>query len=393
MNSFFAIILSLSVYICHSCSSNKDCTYLGYCDTSTNKCICNPGFIGTNCTDFNISSTIDWSTDGYHDYSTSTWDGTPIYSSKDNKWHLFISILTNTCPLGAWLTNSIIGHVTAINASGPYTYSDIALNVYNDTQNINNHWDGLSVYNPSIIQASNGTYLLYYTGTTAPNAKHKNCNSDKQLRNVKGSTEEYNQRVGLAYSNNLYGPWNRLSKPILLPRGYNNSLWDSNFTTNPSPFLLQNGSIALAYKGRSNSNLGNMYTGIAMLVNGSEWYLNNENNYIRAIQPLNLPTNCEDAYLWQQRSVYDTKAVNLSYHLALHCGCNGMHAYSLDLKQWNHSQQQPWCNITLTNGSIVTLKSRQRPAIALDESGNVHYLFNAVQASEGRTFNFVQNLR
>ena len=178
-------------YQSFACRNNSDCSFLGICNTTSNKCNCYFGWYGDNCGYLNLSSKFNnnfYKTDGYHNIDgLSSWDGSVIFDSSNNKWHLFNSILTNNCGPNEWLSNSYVAHLISNNSNiiGPYYFNDIALNVYNNYKNISNNWDGLSVFNPSII-LSNNIYYLFYTGTSA------------------------------AYSNSLYGPWKRfINNPIL----------------------------------------------------------------------------------------------------------------------------------------------------------------------------------
>eukprot|EP01084_Bolivina_argentea_P261867 442698_1 len=356
------IYFILFIYKTQSCSTQQDCYENGECINS--KCICNIGFEGINCEYVNVSSLVNITAETTFLTSqyVSSWGGSPIQDD-----------------------NGIIGHLISESNTplGPYKLNDIAIDTSNNQSQINNNWDGLSVYNPYIIRSNdqNKNYLLFYTATSVINATHQDCTSNAIVgKNVGGSPEEYNQRIGIAYSKSLNGPWIKYeNNPVITPNVSNSNNWNSNFTANPAPLQLKNGSVVVIYKARSTANLGAMYNGLAISYNG--W----KGPYItKTNKPLSIPTNCEDAYLWQQ---------NQSYHLLFHCGCNYLHMYSNDLINWNKNfSQHDWCSVNMTNGGKYKFKRRERPSIVYDEKQNMKYLFTACQGENGKYFNFVQSL-
>lgn len=90
-----------------------------------------------------------------------------------------------------------------------------------------------------------GTFLLYYMGSTdngTDSTGGGKCATRPEQQTL------CNQRVGLAKSASPAGPWIRGDKPIVEPGPA--GAWDSQFTTNPTPLLLSNGSVLLVYKAR-----------------------------------------------------------------------------------------------------------------------------------------------
>ena len=45
-------------------------------------------------------------------------------------YHMFVSVMTNNCSLAHWYNNSRVDHVISENITGPYTFSDIAVNTW-----------------------------------------------------------------------------------------------------------------------------------------------------------------------------------------------------------------------------------------------------------------------
>eukprot|EP01084_Bolivina_argentea_P126675 224246_1 len=375
------LCLGIFIFTTNSCQTNEDCSYLGICNTNTKECKCNDNFYGTHCNYMNYTQ-INWNIDGYNNpttnTNTSTWDGWAIKS--DNKYHLFISIITNNCPLqGYWTTNSIIAHVISNNAIGPYIFNDIAL--YPNTNK--SAFDSLSVFNPAVIQV-NDTFLLYYTATASKNQTSSNCTKyNTQMLSGAGST----QRIGLASAKSLYGPWTRSpANPIIKPNATKKTLWNSQFVTNPAPLLLKNNSIAVIYKAKPIDQNGNskstMYHGIAMSedINGPYVTINKE-------KALNVPTFCADPFLW---SSYNDSIFHILFQC--HWNCSQQIAYSNDLLNWNYFNEQKWCDVMLTNNSNVNLLRRERPCLLFDNNHNIEYLYTAVQMENAQTFNLVQQM-
>ena len=399
MFTFLCILFHLYHCAHGACVSKADCSYLGRCVLE--ECICNRGWYGIHCEQLNLTSSIHYPDDGYHDDSgLFTWDGSPIFDAVEQRFHVFITILTEHCHTNNWLSNSVIAHIISDHDDplGPYTFSDIALGYSNDTATINTQWDALSVYTPIVLQDDHfeqtGIYYLFYVGTTMHDAVHPNC-TDSPPSPTNASLRDH-QAIGYATSKSLYGPWIRNEKnPVITARSSNDKLWDSAYVCNPFPVYLSNGSIAVIYKGirrYDEKSDFEMNTGIALIdhnklkTNGSPW----DGPYIRFDSYFNDPGNCEDGFFWEQ---VDGDGLS-SYHMEYHCGCNAVHAHSIDLMHWTYGKQQPWCNVTLSNGTVLPLERRERPAILFESKRQVNasYIFTAVYPLQGPSFNLVQQL-
>lgn len=86
---------------------------------------------------------------------------------------------------------------------GPYTFSDVALGPRGS-----GYWDGVTCHNPDAKRTPDGIYVIYYMGSS----------------NEGTAGLEFNQRVGMAWATNPYGPWTRSSSPIIEPGPKGN--WD-----------------------------------------------------------------------------------------------------------------------------------------------------------------------
>lgn len=145
---------------------------------------------------------------------------------------------------GGWLTHSEIAHAIAENPEGPYEVLGPVLQGRGK-----GHWDAVTIHNPTIHKVGN-QYALFYIG-----------NSD-------GSVDT--QRVGLAMSSSLFGPWERIGNTPLVDISRDKSKWDSYITTNPAFLKHPNGQCWLYYRtwDRHNDNLRKVGLAIADQVTG-----------------------------------------------------------------------------------------------------------------------------
>merc|ERR1712048_1547854 len=153
-----------------------------------------------------------------------------------------------------------------------------------------------------------GTYVIFYMGST----DHLNGSSSL----------EFNQRVGIAWSDSPYGPWTRSDEPIIPPGP--KGKWDDGFTTNPASHVYSNGSVSLIYKGRSMEHPTLMLEGVAFASNYRGPYVK-----LTPDAPLDLPGNCEDAGIY--------RTTDGIFRMLTHCGCSGQYMWSLDGFLWNRT--------------------------------------------------------
>ena len=179
-----------------------------------------------------------------------TWCGSYI-KDKAGMYHVFYSRWKLEYGfVQGWVSHSEIAHAVSAQIDGPYHFHDIVLGPRDRT-----FWDGTTCHNPYIIE-KNGLYYLYYMGTTAP----------KDISDTPGEyTPEWykyrnRQQIGLAVSDNLYGPWTRLDHPIvspdktLTPDG--DTQWDSMLVSNPAVTKMPDGKILMIYKGVKDTTHG-----------------------------------------------------------------------------------------------------------------------------------------
>jgi hypothetical protein len=281
---------------------------------------------------------------------------------------MFAALMAENCTLNAWLTNSRVVHAVSPALTTGFSVHDVTLGpLANKTI-----WDSLTQHNPTIVQASDGTWLLFYMGDYSPDGEHTvNCSGAATIAGP--ATEPITgllptakvQRVGLATSSSPYGPWTRRDTPIIKPGAP--GAWDDLFTTNPTAHAFPNGTVLVLYKGRSTENPNAMFTGVARAEHWSGPYTKVGSGPIA-----NVPTDCEDAGMF-----YGTKTQR--YFAIFHCGCNYLTVWSADGLTWTKTAPiLPWCDLTLADGQQVTLHRRERPQFILDADGVVVGMTNGV---------------
>ena len=203
--------------------------------------------------------------------NASTWTGAVLHGD-DGRFHMFGGLMANGCPLMGlrpgispyWLTNAVIVYATSSSPAGPYAPQSIALPARE-----RHFWDGLSAQSPAIARAPDGTWLLFYIGTTRDEDAAV-CNGTGGWSNTTGggsnpaggmAPEARTQRIGLATSKSPEGPWERRDAPILGPGEAGK--WDDLFTADMAPWVFANGSVLLVYKARSREGSAGMAHGLA----------------------------------------------------------------------------------------------------------------------------------
>ncbi len=150
-------------------------------------------------------------TEGYYNW------GTSILKGDDGKYHMFYSRWKKDYGFYGWLTHSEIAHAVSDNPSGPWAYVETALQGPRE-----NRWDAITAHNPK-IKYFNGKYYLYYVGT---NLGDKTFTEEELIETAHTGYSHPNwkilrpnQRVGVAVSNSVNGPWKRFDKPLIEPSG------------------------------------------------------------------------------------------------------------------------------------------------------------------------------
>ena len=373
------------------CQADADCNGGGRCVAKA--CECARGWAGEHCEQIKFGPAYACGVGGlclnhsaavqsagarsYADNFTSTWGGEAVQAD-DDSWHMYAASFGHDAALGSWLSDSRVIHAVSEHPEGPYKLADVALGPGEPGA-----WDELTQHNPAIQRDPvSGTYLLYYMGSTN-NGTVKTGGGECANNPEKKSL--CNQRVGLATATHPGGPWLRRPKPILdigAP-----GAWDDQFTTNPTPLALANGSVLLLYKARSREDFGKMSTGVAFAETFEGPYRKLGSGPLAGV-----PGGCEDAGVYQDPQ-------SKIFHIVLHCGCGYLTLWSLDgIGSWQPSKAGtiPWCtDVEFSDGSTHNMSTRQRPKWVRSKNGSVTHLLTGAASRdmhEGQTFTFAQRV-
>lgn len=206
------------------------------------------------------------------------WCCSPIYDDPGNV-HVFFSRWRGEH--NNWLSNSEIAHAFADKPEGPYQLTGTILKGQGE-----GHWDANTIHNPTIHKVGN-YYALFYIG------------NNLQVADMNNAHHASTQRIGLAISEKLQGPYKRVGNDgLIVDVSKNSEEWDSYLTTNPALLQHPNGEYWLYYKSwdRNNDDLRKMGVAIAKNILGP--YIKYEGNPI--IDFSDLGAQVEDAYVWYE---------------------------------------------------------------------------------------------
>ncbi|MEI8086354.1 MAG: glycoside hydrolase family protein [Paludibacter sp.] len=286
------------------------------------------------------------------------WDNTVI-KGDDGKYHLFSSCYPDTIVFHpGWMVSSEIIHAVADKPEGPYHFVNRAL-----TARGAQYWDGRSTYNPQIFK-HNGKYYMFYGASTHPfeEAKRNELTLDSKWCIVARS----NKRIGLAVSNSLNGPWQRMDKPIL---DVETNTFYSFLTSNPTLVINKDGSVLMIFKARAyeGTKHGQMSLGVAYANNitGPYAVLNNKQPVFDAKKMGEL----EDPFLWKDKRGYH---VVFKDHKAKYTGelGGGVLAHSVNGLDWKMDKDPKAYSKTIqwSDGFIEKRGQLERPFIFFENN-------------------------
>ena len=297
------------------------------------------------------------------------WCGSVI-KGDDGCYHMFASRWPKRLPFHpGWLIASEIVHVTSDTPDGPYEFKDVALPARGAQ-----YWDGRSTHNPRIMKYKD-TYVLFYMGSTHP-FKEFPYDQELNLQSEYTIVGRSNKRIGIAYSKSLSGPWTRLDKPILETKPNTHY---SYLTSNPAPWINEDGSVLLVFKAREYKGDSNTYSDMSINVAsapnfmGPYTVLNKE-----PIFSLEKNAEVEDPCIWKNKDGYHLLAKDQRGKVTGNPG-HGLLAHSKDGLNWVLDDKPYAYSRTLRteSGEEITLGQMERCAVLLDENNDITHLFFA----------------
>lgn len=272
----------------------------------------------------------------------------------DGQFHLFVSeIAGKGCGLCMWRSQSQIVHATAAQANGPFDVKDVALLP--------------EAHNPYALRWGMHWYL-FHIGPGLNRTIHdcppntEICRGDERhtLRAAK-STNQIHQ------STSPYGPWvpaNTTMPPCV----------------NPSPWLLPNGTLAVACTGSSARQ--NNWTLLTANNLSENW---TSRDIFAGVSPPSVWPHkfWEDPMLYtDRRNHWHILAHTYSPHQNADRDYVSGHLYSEDGIDWIESAIEPYRHaVQFAGDKVQNFSTIERPKLLFDSNGTATHLFNGVSPS------------
>jgi len=304
------------------------------------------------------------------------WGASPIRGD-DGRYHLFASRWSKAVSFLHWATNSEVVRASADRPEGPYEFEEVVLGPRDPE-----FWDGCCAHNPTIHE-HNGTYLLFYTGTTYAGKRPDDRERDGHC-SVKWVEGWNHKRIGMAVADSVCGPWRRPDVPSLTVRP---GAWDSVIVSNPAPCVRADGSVLLVYKGTDVKHPqglfpGRFHLGVAKTDHWSKPFERLGGTPIRLEG--HPDHHIEDASIWWNGREYEMIAKDMTGEL---CGeaQAGLHAHSEDGLNWELSPEPKAVSRTVIwdDGTTTKCPKLERWQL-LKEGGKPTHLFAATLAKDER---------
>jgi hypothetical protein len=291
-------------------------------------------------------------TTGYIHSNLSSWGGSVIYGVSDKMYHMFVAQFTNGCPLSSWESNSFIMHATSPTPTGPYKAVNSVLPVFH--------------HNPTISQAPDGTYLLYFIGANW-DGQQQNCTKSSSTENLVGAGNT--GLIGIAYSTSLNGPWSLLNNGAAIIGAQS---WFTHPSNPSGPVFLSDGSVYLAFRGSDSSDTERLG-----MLTAPSW----KGPYTVLVDTPLVPGWGEDPFLWQD--------ISGNFHILFHAlsPCGG-HAFSANGKTWSLAPAAYDSTSKSSTGKTLSFTHRERPHLLMDSNNNPKYLYNGASFASGYGLSF-----
>jgi hypothetical protein len=363
---FLAIGLAALDFI-QACQSDEDCSLNGVCShdlkthwrSRSQICMCDPGWFGEDCGRLDLAPATDTNGYNYTDvtyasyfgpYGNSSWGGQILRDPRDPKlFHLFASQFANGCGLTGWRPHSfIIRAESRTGPQGPYSYAETVSQPF--------------YHNPYVFWSpADRKYLLYAIGVDAPAPQKCDSITYKQWPN----------NISVSSAESIRGPWTpfKMILDSVSPQSTNPApwpLWKPDHPTRKIALGVEDNAIFIADKWDGDYNLL-----LTQRWNTSEWS----------------PTWTEDTFIWRDKRgnwhALDHWMIDLVEHDGQQWPRVGVHIFARELTgPWHFPPHEAFnSTISYTDGSIRTLKRRERPKLYFSDDGEMTplYLTTGVQ--------------
>ena len=279
------------------------------------------------------------------------WGGS-IIKGADGKYHLFYSRWKREYTFNGWLTFSEIAHAISNTPAGPWEFKETVLKGRG-----NEHWDAITAHNPK-IKYFEGKYYLYYIATNLGGKAHTHQDlidlSTKSLKNKDRGILRKNQRTGVAVSNSINGPWEKMNKPLIEPSGPIETI-----TVNPAIDKGKDGNYYLIVKG-DQPNGKRFIRNQAIAISKSP-----VGPFIMQPNPVIGDLDTEDVSMW-----YDEKEA--MFYAVFHAHSFIGLMTSIDSLNWNKALHYNITNkkIVLEDNSFLIPDRMERPFIYLENNNS-----------------------
>jgi hypothetical protein len=217
------IILTAS-HTAAPCADDDACNLNGRCKDGV--CRCDAGWVGADCATLDLMPSMPHA--GYRRTNVSSWGGSVHFDAATKRWQMFAAEMTLGCGIGAWEANSRIVRASSDCADGMYRFEEEVKGAFS--------------HEPTVVQAPNGTWLLFHIGdphhADFPGSQppRKDCKAGYTPRTAGNDTGNFHPPMEILSASQLTGPWTRLPRHA------------GEGDINPAPWVRANGSLLLLWR-------------------------------------------------------------------------------------------------------------------------------------------------
>uniref|UniRef100_UPI0032180270 glycoside hydrolase family protein n=1 Tax=uncultured Draconibacterium sp. TaxID=1573823 RepID=UPI0032180270 len=301
--------------------------------------------------------------------------GSAVVKGDDNLYHMYASRWPKNLPFHpGWMVASEIIHAVSETPEGPYEFKDVAIGARGAE-----YWDGRSAHNPRILRYKD-LYVMFYMGSTHPFDEVTNSDTLK-LGTAYPVVARSNKRIGIATSKSPYGPWERRDVPVLDTKP---GTFYSFLTSNPSPWINEDGSVVLMFKARAYRDKypyqSRMQIGVATASDINSPFTVVTKEPVFSMDKFGV---VEDPFIWKDENGYHMIAKD-QYGKITGKHHAGVMAHSHDAINWKLDEQPLAYERTInwSDGKSIKMGQLERP-FGLIENGKVTHLFFATMDGPG----------